>query len=690
MPVQVLRDGEPVRGLTAEDFEVYEGRTKLPVTGFEVLDLSETAPPAAAVQKERKLVQPVAARRHFLLLFDLAFSSPKALAQAQQAARDLTQGLHPVDLVAVATYTPSKGPQLLLGFTSDKAQIANALALLGKPQMFDRVPDPLRLVLGGGGVAASNGVGGTGGGAFSDQRREQIMAAFEDPTGSVAAYLQRENNRASRTNQEKAIAAMTRAYADLAKTMSGLYGRKYVVLFSEGFDSSVFQGSANIDEQNSMAAASTSGELWNVDSEQRYGSTKTATELEKMLEELRRADCVVQTVDIGGLRERGGAESQFVGGRDSLFMIADGTGGELFENFNNLSAAMDQMLKRTSITYVLAFQPENIRRDGSYHRLRVEVKNAAKGARVVHRPGYYAPRPFGEQSATERMLQAAQQVISGVESGAIPTSVLAAAFPVGTEQAYVPVLVEIDGTSLLAGHPAGKPLPAEIYVYAMDEKGTVVDYVSQTLGLDLAKVEPALRQTGVKFFGHLDLPQGDYSIRVLVRNGLTGNAGLKVATVHVPAFTAADPVLLPAFFPEPAGKWLIVREAPQEGDREVPYPFMAGEEPFIPASMPVLGPGEETQVSLVGYHLREGELQAQAKILTSDGREAGNGELRVVQRFGKGADGADRVAAAFKAPRLQPGEYLLMVTLTDPHGAAETSVTPFVVRGGSGSRPSSD
>ncbi|HYN20556.1 MAG TPA: hypothetical protein VE078_06325, partial [Thermoanaerobaculia bacterium] len=355
---------------------------------------------------------------------------------------------------------------------------------------------------------------------------------------------------------------------------------------------------------------------------------------------------------------------------------------------------MDQMLKRTSVTYVLAFQPEDIRRDGSYHRLRVEVKNAAKGARVVHRPGYYAPRPFGEQSATERLLQAAQQVISGVESGAIPTSVLAAAFPMGTEQAYVPVLVEIDGTSLLAGHPpgtaTGNNLPAEIYVYALDQNGTVVDYVSQTLGLDLDKVEPALRQTGVKFFGHLDLSPGDYSVRVLVRNGLTGSAGLKVATVHVPTFTAADPVLLPAFFPEPTGKWLVVREAPQEGDRQVPYPFMAGEEPFIPASMPVLGPGEEAPVSLVGYNLRQGDLQAEAKILTSDGREAGSGDLRLVQRFGKGADGADRVAAAFKAPRLQPGEYLLMVTLIDPQGTSETSVTPFVVKGGSGSRVGRD
>ncbi|HET9229436.1 MAG TPA: VWA domain-containing protein, partial [Thermoanaerobaculia bacterium] len=464
VPVQVLRDGEPVRGLTAEDFEVFEGRRKLPLTGFEVLDLDQAETPPPGADQKWKPATPTAARRHFLLLFDLAFSSPKAIGQAQKAGRDLVAGLHPVDLVAVGSYSPSKGPQLLLGFTGDKTQIGNALDMLGKPEMFDRIPDPLRLVLGGGSMSSGGEGGGSGSGRSAEgstNRKEMLAEAFIDAAGTYNSQLAAESARLERTSQQRAIAAMTRAFADLAKTMGGLYGRKYVVLFSEGFDSSVYQGSANVDDQLVMSAESARGHIWGVDSEQRYGSTKTTTDLEKMLEEFRRADCVVQSVDIGGLKERGGAEAQWVGGRDSLFFIADSTGGELYENFNDLSAAMGQMLKRTSVTYLLAFQPEGLKRDGTYHRLRVELKNAAKGTRVIHRPGFYAPRPFGEQGAAERMLQTARQVISGEENGAIPASVLAAPFPTGTEQAYVPVLVEVDGPALLAGHPAGKPLPAE-------------------------------------------------------------------------------------------------------------------------------------------------------------------------------------------------------------------------------------
>jgi VWFA-related protein len=684
VPVQVLRDGEPVRDLKAADFEVYEGRHRLPVTGFEVLDLN-----AVPDKPGFKTAKPIAARRHFLLLFDLGFSSPKAIGQAREAAADLVKHLHPVDLVAVASYTPSKGPQLLLGFTSDKEQIAKALEMLGQPQMFDRVPDPLRLVLnsggfsgGGGGGGGGGGRGPAGGGGRAAERKEALENAFGEGDTPFLSAIAGPMNQSERAVRQRAVAAMTRGYADLAKAMSGLYGRKYVVLFSEGFDASLFQGTANVDEQNTMAAASATGAIWGVDSEQRYGSTRTTNDLEKMLEEFRRGDCVIQTVDIGGLRERGGSESQWAGGRDSLFAIADGTGGELYENFNDLSAAMGQMLKRTSVTYVLAFQPEGLKRDGAYHRLRVELKGSPKGTRVVHRPGFYAPRPFGERSTTERMLETAQQVVGGSigDMGGIPVSVLAAPFPAAGGQSYVPVLLEVAGPALLEGQPSGQPLPAEIYVYALDADGAVKDFVSQTIGLDLGKVEPALRQSGLKFFGHLDLGPGDYSIRVLVRNGATGASGLEAATVHVPVFT--DPVLLPAFFPEPAGKWLIVREAVKEGDPQVPYPFMAGEQPFIPASLPVLGAGEEAAVALVGYHLKDGDLQAEAKILTADGQEAGEAELRVVKRFGRGADGADRVNAALKTPGLRPGDYLLMVTLTDPSGGAETSVTPFTVRGG--------
>ncbi|MGH9361158.1 MAG: hypothetical protein ACRD2T_04520, partial [Thermoanaerobaculia bacterium] len=70
VPVQVVKDGKPVRGLTAANFEVFDGKTKQRLTGFEVVDLAalDSAPAAAPVPAPPAL--PLAGRRHFLFLFD--------------------------------------------------------------------------------------------------------------------------------------------------------------------------------------------------------------------------------------------------------------------------------------------------------------------------------------------------------------------------------------------------------------------------------------------------------------------------------------------------------------------------------------------------------------------------------------------------------------------------------------------
>jgi VWFA-related protein len=686
VPVQVLKDGEPVRGLTADDFEVWSGKAKLPVTGFEMLDLE--APPS---DKGWKSAQPVAARRHFLLLFDLAFSSPKALLKGEEAARDLLDRLHPSDLVAVAVYTATRGPELLLGFTTDRRQARAALDVVGRPEMTQRAGDPLRLVLvtgnpfgfidseGGSPMPGSGGGEGkpSGNGAGAEARAAALSEAKAGGEPPFLPGIGQNIEKADRTGQERAVTAMARAFEDLAKTVGSLNGRKYVVFFSEGFDASIFAGTADVDEQNQQVLISNKGAVWGIDSDKRFGNTKTASVLTDMLEEFRRADCVIQAVDTGGLREGINTAAQWAGGKDSLFLLAAETGGDLYDNYNDLSDAMEKMLRRTSVTYVLAVQPPDLPRDGAYHPIRVELKSATRGSKVVHRPGFYAPRPGGQSSATEKILQASRGLVAGEESNAIRTSVLAAPFPGSVPGAsWVPVLVEVDGPSLLAGFD-GWSVPVEIYGYAFDDQGQARDYFSQNLGLDMLKTGATLKQGGLKFFGHLNLAPGDWSVRVLVRNAATGAAGLKTVSVHVPELGPGSPVLLPAFFPEPPGRWVMVREARPE--ENVAYPFLADGVAYVPASLPRLTPGQESAVSLVAYYLPPGEVQAEATLRNAEGREAGQGRFRVLQREA-GIDGVERLKATFEPPAgLAPGEYTLVVTLTDGAGAARSSATAVTV-----------
>src|SRR5882724_11822865 len=687
VPVQVVRDGEPVRGLAATDFVVSEGRRKLKVTQLEVIDLLSPAPSPGTAGNTGVAAPPISARRHFLLLFDLAFSSPQAVGKARQAARDLVlKAFHPTDLVAVATYSATQGPQLALGFTSDRRQIDWAIDTLGLVKPLAKGADPLRLVVAqtqagsqqqlGVASAGAGGTGSLGGDASSEL------------TGGLGAALSAQVDQQSRQNQESQVIAFSRALADLAKVMGEVEGRKTVVFLSEGFDSSLLTGSGAAAAPDEMqqaagnpgaaAAFDPATQPFLADTEGRHGNTRTLDRLQKTLEELRRADCTLQAVDIGGLRGAGDAARN---GKEALFTMARETGGELYENWNDLGGAMGKMLQRTSVTYVLTVQPEELKLDGAYHRISVELKNAPRGTRVVARPGFYAPRPFAQRNPLERMLDAAGGIVSGEEGGTIGSAVLAVPFRLAsTPTAYVPVVIEVDGPGLLANQQ-GDVVPTEIYAYALDGTGAIRAFFSQTLGLDLAKVGPQLKSSGLKFFGHLDLPAGEYSLRVLVRNARTGAFSLRALPVKVPAFAQAGPFLLPPLFPEAPGRWLMVREAKRaNGSQDAPYPFLQGEQPYVPASRPALGAGQDARLALVAYNLGEGEVQAAAKVLGADGKEVQPAELRITGRERGGSAGPDRLMASLKAPQLAPGEYQLQVTLTGGVGGAQTSSILFVVQ----------
>ncbi|HXT51149.1 MAG TPA: VWA domain-containing protein, partial [Thermoanaerobaculia bacterium] len=617
-------------------------------------------------------------RRHFLLLFDLTFSDPFALVRGRNAARGVLSELHPTDLVAVATYSQTGGVQMLVGFTPDRAQAAAAIDTLGLTKLFTPVNDPLRMVFTAPASARAIKVGrpGPGGEALDDADSKML-----DTLKAVSTLT----SGTQRSVDSLIVRNMTASFADLARVMGEVDGRKYVVLLSEGFNSSLLTGSGSYEagnnDLNQMVAAAgsldpISGTDMSQGADDTFGDSRTLNQLEKMLTELRRGDCQIQAVDIGGLRALAAEGRTDANGRESLLTMAKSTGGDLYENFNDLSSAMGQMLRRTGVTYVLTFQPGKLPADGEFQKLRVELKNA-RGARVVHRPGYYAPRAYGQQAPMLRALQTADAMM-GEEGGAIASTVLAASYAGSGERAYVPLVVEVDGATLLGGKQ-GPQLPIEIYVYAIDEAGAVHDYRTQSLALDLAKAEAQLRQTGLKYFGHLSLPKGKFAVRTLVRNAATGATSLRVSEIEVPAFAGGEATLLPPLFPEPPGRWVMVRQALQEGEAQPPYPFMLGGAPFIPASRPVLAAGQPVDVVLQGYNLAAGDVTAKAEVLGVDGTPQPGGGLEL----GKQSGGTMRVVSGkFTSPQLQPGEYRLRVTVTDAAGKSATSTGAFTVGGG--------
>ncbi len=684
VPVQVVRDGQPVRGLKADDFELYEGRRKLALSGFRVADLA--APAGSPAGGTPRGALPAAAQRRFLLLFDLAFSSPKSIVAAREAARGLVlKGLKPGDLVGVATYSTAHGAEVALGFTSDRRQVDAALDSLGAVRD-PHGADPLRLVMAPGGKEGAAGrLSGPSIEADSARSNELL-----DAQGGQLASLGKQSTRA---NEKAAVTALTRSETELARLLGSLPGRKQIVYFSEGFDSSFLTGSAAAlpSAGGTGAGATDAGDVaalqqqdranqdfYLTDSDASAGSSQALNAVERMLEELRRADCVIQAVDIGGLRA-GGDQSAGArtAGKESLLAMARDTGGELIQNTNDLAGAIGGVLERTSVTYVLSFQPEK-GAPGAYHKVRVELKNAPRGTRIAARAGYYSPRPYGQLNPLEKLFDASSRLMAGAEAGSIPGAVLAAPFRTAGEKAYVPVQIEVDGPALLSGS-AGGALPLEVYAYALDAGGAIQDFFYQSLSFDLDKAGPQLRQGGLRFFGHLDLAAGEYSVRTLIRNGSSGAFSLRAIALTVPAF-GKGPALLPPLFPDPAAnRWALVHEAPRGAAPPAAYPFVARKQPFYPATRPSFAEGKETPLALIGYDLGAAPVETGARILDGDGKQVAAGGVRVMQREA-GADGApDVLLAAFRPPRLPPGAYVLEVSVGAAGAAPAASRAPFVI-----------
>lgn len=678
VPVNVMLDGEPLAGLTAENFTVLDRRKLQEIRAFDVVDLELLQSPTL---DERRPALEIAGVRHFMLVFDLSFSDSSSLGRARAAVEEwITTGLHPTDLVAVTTYSVDHGAKLLLNFTPDRGQVLTALHFLDRPLNDERIRDPLKLALN----ESALGLFET---AEYTRALDGSRPLNEDDLidQSLGAIFHGGYQRLTDQRQRHQISALATSFSELARLTTGVSGRKYLIYLSEGFDSSLVFATDDRADIESMNASVEDGGIWRVDSSQRFGNAGAQTELLDMLEEFRKVDCVIEAVDIRAL---GAEESKVLPGTaDSLFLLANETGGELHRNFRNLSAALDRMLKKTSLTYVLSYRPSNLKRDGKYHKIGVKLQGAPRGAELYHRPGYYAPVDGEERDARDRMMRTGERIVRGGNDGLLPVSVLATPFPDAPGLAYVPVLIETEGRTLLAGQ-TGERMAVEVFAYALDASNRIHDFFNQTINVELDNTRAAIEAGGLKYFGELKLPPGSYSLRVLVRNRDTDLYGMRTQTIEVPRFDDGRAIVLTPHLPEPRGKWLLVRDE-RKAEQRPPFPFMLGREPYLPAAHAQLAPAEGVDLVVLGYNLGREVPALHGRVLDRNGNEVARMELDLRGRSPGGERSGERLLTRFRPEGLAAGEYRLNVSLDDGTERRRAAEMPFAIAPGpeSGRRP---
>ncbi len=562
VPVTVLdRDGNPIRGLTKENFELLDDGKKREIASFDSVDFT------SEVSVAQVAPQNPASRRNFLILFDLSFSAPTSLTRAQEAARDfIAKSIAKRDLVAVGAVDVDRGFRLLTSFTSDRNLM---LAAINDPKNF-RALDPLQLagnlpspITAGTGAEGGSGGGMAGGAAAADEHLKEITRGAS-----------RQDEEFRRQRIQRQVGMLT----NIGRMLNTVSGRKHLVLLSEGFDPKLVQGRDPrfTEEQVKENEAVETGKVWEVNTEARFGDATAMGFLDQMGKVFKRTDVVLHAIDIKGVRGVSDIRDGAGQSNQGLFLLANATGGTVFRNTNDMKTNFDKLARQNEVVYVLGFNAPT-GSAGKLHDLKVKLVNVP-GGRVQHRLGYVEA---GKETEIQRTLTTAEIIMNDIPQEDVGVAQVAAAFPISATNAQVPVVVEIAGPDLVK-HAVKNVVNTEILVYAFDEEGTVKDSLFQRLGLEVDKVGEKLKAGGVKWYGTLNLPPGKYAVKTLVRLPDANKTGYTRSDVWVPQ-TGTVTVLPPIFYDKPgAQQWVMIKG--QSHATNAPYPFEVNGETFIPAA----------------------------------------------------------------------------------------------------------
>ncbi len=375
------KSGNPVEGLTADDFVLKEEGRIQSISSFESIAVRESAPTQAQWMARIATNQgpPPRPERSFSVVFDDAHITPTRVGVARKAVQDfLEQVLRDGDQVTLAA--TSGGGWWSAQMPEGRAEVSAFLARFEGKRIYN--------------ASAANAMSDYEAMRLQNNRDPNILAEvsrrfFEngviaDPPPPPSRDTSRQDLQispgqlmistmaaqvyAERTAKNQAtLRALRRVVESLAATR----GRKSVILVSEGF---VWDPALLEIREVERAARQANAVLYFIDARGLSGGPTTHD-----------AE-VARSVDDRDMAVIQAAESQETDGSRSL---ADDTGGFTIQNTNDFTKGFRRIAADSRNHYLLGFTSSNPKRDGKFRKLSVEVNRP--GVDVRARKGYYAP-----------------------------------------------------------------------------------------------------------------------------------------------------------------------------------------------------------------------------------------------------------------------------------------------------------
>jgi VWFA-related protein len=230
-----------------------------------------------------------------------------------------------------------------------------------------------------------------------------------------------------------------------------------------------------------------------------------------------------------GLIELAAASAQ----DDLLATLADGTGGVFFHNNNDFDEGFRRAAQAAEYSYVLAFTPQNLKLDGSFHTLKVTLKGKQK-LTLQARRGYYAPKHFADPNEQAKQ-EIEDAMYSQEELHNLPVKLRTQFFKASDNDAKLIVLAHVDVQRLRFRKVEGRNDNVLTCVSALfNRNGNFVQGTQKTVTMHWKDdtLEHKLG-SGITLKTSFDVKPGSYLVRLVVRDAEGQSMSAENGTVEI-------------------------------------------------------------------------------------------------------------------------------------------------------------
>ncbi|MDH3744403.1 MAG: VWA domain-containing protein [Acidobacteriota bacterium] len=468
------KSGQPVTGLTRDDFEIFDDGRPVQITNFYAVADGRPAVPLTVVERPESQVTeptPVVARQlpedqrlHLVVYIDNFNIEPLHRNRIFNRLRQFIHRLDEEDRVMLVSY--DRTLNVRHRFTDNPLLVTSALTELETV---------------------------TGFRSQANRERRDILKAIDNAESSTNVLLRTRQHASSIMND---LRFTLDAMREMIFSLSGLPGRKALLYASDGLPMVPARDLFFTIRQKfqDMSAALES---------QQFDATR---QFQTLANQANSAGVTFYTIDASGLQsltagdaENARASSVDGGGpladstnlanlQSSIRFIAERTGGTAIVNANDIRRGLSRVEGDFKNYYSLGYSP--IRdSDGRFHK--VEVKTVRKGLEVRHRAGY-RDKPMSQKMSerTASSLRYGYQVNPlGVRLGVGESSRQ-------DDNFVVPFVVQIplDKVELV---PRGTIYEGrvELYFTAMDEEGALSEIQQDKISIEIPPADLETAQT---------------------------------------------------------------------------------------------------------------------------------------------------------------------------------------------------